>query len=57
MLFKTIIMFHFFNDQFLHTLLYMYNITNVLRFIGLTLTFIGGILGIKACRIEIMKQC
>jgi len=33
-----------------------YSITNVLGLIGLTLTFISGILGIKAYSIEIMKQ-
>ena len=34
----------------------LYSITNVLGLIGLTLTFISGILGIKAYNIEIMKQ-
>ena len=34
----------------------MYSITNLLGFIGLTLTFISGILGIKACSIEIMND-
>jgi len=34
----------------------MYNITNLLGFIGLTFTFISGIMGIKKCSIEIMEQ-
>jgi len=33
-----------------------YSITNLLGFIGLKLTFISGILGIKAYSIEIMKH-
>ena len=57
MLFKTLIMF--LNDQFILTILtykLSYSITNLLGFIGFTLTFISGILRIKANSIEIMKQ-
>jgi len=55
MLFNTIIMFIFLIDKFLITSCHI-EITNLLGSIGLTLTFISGILGIKAYSIEIMKQ-
>ena len=48
-----IMFFYFLYDQFVLT---SCHITNLLGLIGLTLTFISGILGIKTYSIEIMKQ-
>ena len=55
MLFKTMIMFLFFKWS-ISSYLLSYSITDLLGLIGLTLTFISEILGIKAYSIEIMKQ-
>jgi len=55
MCFETIIMFYFFKWSIsLNLLLYMYSITNL--FYWPYIKFVSGILGIKACSIEIIKE-